>query len=454
MTLWWVSHRLWRHRVTGLLVTLAVTLLLMLLATQSLQPLSQKPVVEKRTEHDKALIRPKPTSHKEERSRRKGGESSTTTDSPEDSPASTAERMRRPPPPIVFLKTHKTGSSTVQNLLFRLGEREQATFAFPYYTYQFSYPDRFRAEFVDELPEGSSQFHILCSHMRLDLAQVRQVMPQNTVYITLLREPLRTFEAVFNYYTSTVPAFIKAQKAADAAAQAAAAAGSLKRKSALTIFLEDPEAYWDPKDITDGLAKNPMCFDMGLNSQQWNRSWPGDLARLEEAFHLVMIAEHFDESLVLLGALLGVPLEELVYVRLNVRSELSVATLDQAGKEKLSAWNALDTLLYDFFLQLFWEKADMYGRQRLSREVAQLRRATERVRKMCVAREGVPPGELEDLVRPWQTNTATIMGYQLRTNLNQREQGFCVRLVLPELQYHSHLYFQQYGRDMRSVPTD
>lgn len=304
------------------------------------------------------------------------------------------------------------------------------------------------------MPDGSSQFDILCSHMRLDLAQVRQVMPQNTVYVTLLREPMRTFESVFTYYTSTVPAFAKAQKAAEAGAAAAAAIGSLKRKSAFTIFLENPEAYWDPKEVGNGLAKNPMCFDMGLNSQQWNSSWPEDLARLEEAFHLVMIAEHFDESLVLLGALLGISLDELVYVRLNVRSITSVSALDRAAKERLSIWNALDTLLYDFFLQLFWERAEMYGRQRLNREVAQLRRATERARKTCVAREGVPPGQLEDLVRPWQTNSATIMGYEVKANLSQLEQGFCVRLVLPELQYHSHLYFQQYGRDMRSVPTD
>lgn len=307
---------------------------------------------------------------------------------------------------------------------------------------------------MDELPEGSSQFDILCSHMRLDMTQLQKVMPPNAVYVTLLRDPLRTFEAVFNYYTSAVPAFAKAQKAANVANRAAAAAGILKRKSALTVFLENPDAYFDPGNLEDGLAKNPMCFDMGLNSRQWNRSWPADLARLEDEFHLVMIAEHFDESLVLLGALLGVPLEELVYVRLNVRSVLSVAALDQAGKERLSAWNSLDALLYDFFLQLFWEKAEMYGRVRLSREVALLRKATERARKMCVAREGVAPAELEDLVRPWQTDTATVMGYQLRANLSQREQGFCVRLVLPELQYHSHLYFQQYGRDMRSVPTN
>jgi hypothetical protein len=52
-------------------------------------------------------------------------------------------RTRRSPPPVAFLKTHKTGSSTVQNLMFRLGEKENLTFAFPYYAYQFSYPDRY-----------------------------------------------------------------------------------------------------------------------------------------------------------------------------------------------------------------------------------------------------------------------------------------------------------------------
>uniref|UniRef100_A0AAY4BSF5 Galactose-3-O-sulfotransferase 4 n=1 Tax=Denticeps clupeoides TaxID=299321 RepID=A0AAY4BSF5_9TELE len=336
----------------------------------------------------------------------------------------------------------KTGSSTVQNLLFRLGEKEKAAFAFPYYTYQFAYPERFRSQFVDELPEGAAQFDILCSHMRLDLAQLRQVMPQNTVFFTLLRDPVRTFESVFSYFTATVPAFAQAK-----------AAAAVARKSALSVFLESPESFWDPGEIRNGLAKNPMCFDLGLNSQGWNASWPEDLAQLEDAFQLVMIAEHFDESLVLLGALLGLDHEDLAYVRLNARSAGSVATLDEGTVGRLRSWNALDVLLYDFFLQLFWEKAELYGLDRLERDAALLREAAERLRQTCVARRGVPPGDLEDLLRPWQTDTATVVGYELRANLSQQQQGRCVRLTLPELQYHAHLYFLQYGRDMRSAPT-
>uniref|UniRef100_A0A673ILT7 Galactose-3-O-sulfotransferase 4 n=1 Tax=Sinocyclocheilus rhinocerous TaxID=307959 RepID=A0A673ILT7_9TELE len=343
-------------------------------------------------------------------------------------------------PPVVFLKTHRTGSSTVQNILFRLGERESATFAFPSHTYQFNYPDRFRAAFVDELPEGSSQFDLLCSHMRLDL---REVMPQNAVFITVLRDPIKTFESVFGYYTSTVPAFLTAHRAA-----------AIEGKSALSVFLDSPEIFWDPKEPGNGLAKNPMSFDMGFNNQKWNGSWPEDLAQLEEAFHLVMIAEHFDESLVLLGALLGLEHEDLAYLRLNVRASNSVTDLDENMQAKVRSWNVLDTLLYDFFVQVFWEKASQFGMERLKVEVEQLRAFTEDVRRKCVSRAEVPPGELEDLLRPWQTETATIVGYEVQGNLSLQDQGFCIRMMLPELQYHSHLYFKQYGRDMRAAPLE
>lgn len=280
--------------------------------------------------------------------------------------------------------------------------------------------------------------------MRLDVEQVKQIMPPNTTYITILREPLQTFESVFSYYTSTIPAFTLAKKVAETA----------EHKSALSVFLESPESFWDPKEPENGLAKNPMSFDLGLNSQQWNSSWPADLTLLKETFQLVMIAEHFDESLVLLGALLKLELEELAYLRLNTRSPKYVTLLDDITKARLRAWNSLDVLLYDFFLKLFWEKAEQYGLERLNRDVALLKVSTDRIRQKCVARKGVPPEELEDFIRPWQTDSVTILGYQIQGNLTKHEQGFCMRLVLPELQYHAHLYFLQYGRDMRAARTE
>lgn len=282
--------------------------------------------------------------------------------------------------------------------------------------------------------------------MRLDLTQVRQVMPRNTVFITLIRDPIKTFESIFSYYTSTVPAFLGAHRAAANTAN--------KDKSTLAVFLESPESSWDPKEPWNGLAKNPMSFDMGLNNQKRNFSWPEDLAQLEDAFHLVMIAEHFDESLVLMGALLGLEHEDLAYVRLNSRASDSLAGIDENMRAKLRSWNALDTLLYDFFLQVFWEKVDQFGQERLNAEVVKLRASTENIRQKCVSRAAVPPAQLEDLVHPWQPESVTIVGFEVRGNLTMDDEGFCVRMMLPELQYHSHLYFKQFGRDMRAAPAD
>lgn len=76
----------------------------------------------------------------------------------------------------------------------------------------FSSSLRFKTDFVEELPKGSSHFDIICSHMRLDLDELKRLMPQTSIYISILRDPVQTFESVFSYYTYYVPAFSLAKK--------------------------------------------------------------------------------------------------------------------------------------------------------------------------------------------------------------------------------------------------
>ncbi|XP_030200649.1 galactose-3-O-sulfotransferase 2 [Gadus morhua] len=370
-----------------------------------------------------------------------------------DWPRNTTQQTRVTSPPVVFIKTTKTGAGTVQNLLFRLGEREGATFAFPRDSFTFRYPHKFRADFVEELPEGSSQFDLLVSPLRLHLPALRQVMPPDAVYVTVIRDPVATFESVFSTHASEVPAFRLARAAA-----AATVAATAPPTTPLELFLETPERFWDPGRPGNGLARNPMSFDLGLDSAAGaaggnSSAWEADLAALEAGLRLVLIAEHLDESLVLLGALLGLEGEELASVRLNARTLSHVTPLGPRARRRARAWNTADALLYDRFLRRLWEQAGRYGAERLRGEVALLRASTERVRRQCVARGGVAPGGLEELLRPRQSPGATVLGYQLRADLSQQELGFCVRLVLPERQYHAHLYFQQYGRDLRPSST-
>ena len=66
---------------------------------------------------------------------------------------------------VLFLKTHKTGSSSVSNIFFRFSKSRGLTVALPRkQIYSFYWPWSFQANFVDSLPEEKP--NILCSHAR------------------------------------------------------------------------------------------------------------------------------------------------------------------------------------------------------------------------------------------------------------------------------------------------
>lgn len=73
---------------------------------------------------------------------------------------------------IMFLKTHKTASSTVLNMLYRFGEERDLRFALPL-GYQLGYPLPFNAHRVKGYRgAGAVEFHIMGNHMRFNKAEV------------------------------------------------------------------------------------------------------------------------------------------------------------------------------------------------------------------------------------------------------------------------------------------
>lgn len=72
---------------------------------------------------------------------------------------------------LVFLKTHKTASSTLINILHRFGDTRSLRFALPA-GYQFSYPRLFQARHVKGWRPSGPPFDILCHHMRFNLLEV------------------------------------------------------------------------------------------------------------------------------------------------------------------------------------------------------------------------------------------------------------------------------------------
>lgn len=83
----------------------------------------------------------------------------------------------RPVTNVMFLKTHKTTSSTVLNILFRFAETHNLSVALPAGSrFHLGYPWLFLARYVEGAgPDGSQQrFHIMCNHLRFNLPEVRR----------------------------------------------------------------------------------------------------------------------------------------------------------------------------------------------------------------------------------------------------------------------------------------
>ncbi|XP_012869689.1 PREDICTED: galactosylceramide sulfotransferase isoform X1 [Dipodomys ordii] len=331
---------------------------------------------------------------------------------------------------IVFLKTHKTGSSTLLNILFRFGEKHGLRFAFPKGRNDFGYPGWFARDLVRGYKPGAC-FNIIANHMRFQYDEVRALVPPDATFITVLRDPARLFESSFHYFGAVVPL-----------------TWTLPGPDKLTSFLRDPDRYYDPAAINAHYLRNLLAFDLGLDSglEAGSARVPELLAQLERRFHLVLLQEYFDESLVLLKDLLCWRLEDVLYFKLNARRRSAVPRLSGSLYQRATAWNGLDALLYRHFNHSFWRRVDGFGRQRMAREVAALRRANERLRRICI--DGGRPVDataIQDAaMQPWQPlGVKSILGYNLKKTIGRQHRQLCRRMLTPELQY-----LQELGADL------
>ncbi|XP_054840104.1 galactose-3-O-sulfotransferase 2-like isoform X2 [Eublepharis macularius] len=333
---------------------------------------------------------------------------------------------------IVFLKVHKSASSTVMNILFRFGETHNLTFALPLNGgHQLNYPYYFTAAAVEPLsPSNGSQFNIMCHHMRFFKPEIAKVMLNSTFYFSILRNPVQLMESSFTYYKGT-SVFSKAKN--------------------LEEFLNQPSQFYNASATDSHYAKNLMTFDFGYNH---NGNFSAKhiqlmLQAIEAEFDLLLISEYFDESMVLLKETLCWDLDDVTFFPLNSRHNSAKNPLSERVAEKIKSWNKLDWAIYAHFNKTFWKKIDRnIGRERMQNEVRILQQKREQLAKICLQGSGsVVPQLIRDRsLAPLQYGRAVIMGYNLKPRLDKTTRQKCQRMVTPELQYNRLLYRKQFPK--------
>ena len=246
----------------------------------------------------------------------------------------------------MFLKTHKTGSSTVANILFRYGDKRNLTFVLG--ASDLNWPQRFTT--FNTLP-FHRQPNILCSHTRFNKKPLNWLFPPDTSkYVTILRNPVDNFESTFSYYELGKKLGLGNDPVVS-----------------LEKFLRRPYFYTSGKfkfAVKSLSLRNPMMFDLGLSLRYFQNftAINNYINFLNSEFDLVMIMDYFDESLVLLKRLLCWEIDDILNVKVNERLDKEKAThLSDRIQENIKRWNKADVLLFDYFNATFWRKVEMEG---------------------------------------------------------------------------------------------
>ncbi|XP_007667788.2 galactose-3-O-sulfotransferase 2 [Ornithorhynchus anatinus] len=261
------------------------------------------------------------------------------------------------------------------------------------------------------------------------MEQVQKIMPRNTFFFSILRNPISLLESSYIYFRF---------------------AGAFKRTKTLNEFLASPLSYYNPrKDIANMVARNFMWFDFGYDNDAEDTEGyvHSKIEEIEERFQLILIADYFDESMVLLKNTLCWDLDDVVYFKLNSRSWDSIQTLSLESRERAKGWCSLDWQLYRHFNETFWRKIEAtIGLKDLVREVELLRERQEELMAVCIQDEkAVEQSQIKERqLQPVQSGLARILGYNLKPYLDNETRKNCHRMILPEFPHTNLMYKRQF----------
>lgn len=268
----------------------------------------------------------------------------------EHSRSSTGITCRNPKYNIAFLKTHKTASSTITNIVQRFGYYRNLTFVMPFkdinqerYNYIGKQGESITKDNI--IPKMSDeQYNILCNHVVYNMTAFQNILPNNTFLFTIIREPFSQFISTLNYYGHASKGYILSFL-------------NQNISNPLSAYLQSPWRF-EPVNPHHSMTNNKMSIDLGMPTGHIRNGTliKLHLQKLKDNFHLVLLQEYFDESLILLKRHTCWSFKDLIYISHNIwplRREFHLSA-DDIDKHRM--WNTADYMLYETFFKVFWDK--------------------------------------------------------------------------------------------------
>ncbi|XP_071959906.1 galactosylceramide sulfotransferase-like [Antedon mediterranea] len=334
---------------------------------------------------------------------------------------------------IVFLKTHKTASTTLASILERFGYIRNLLFAVSKRGHTISDSHLFNSNMIPSLSSLNSKglnissmgtgYHLLTNHVRYNRPELDAVI-HDAKYITIIREPVANFESAFGYF------------------EMAKHLRLTSHKNPIETFMKTPKLFLDKHFYQWKRAKNGQLFDLGLEHKTIDDYYTvkQKIQKLDSEFDLVLITEYFDESLILLKRLMCWSFEDILYVSNGIRSASHRYALNFELRAKIREWNSADVMLYTHFNETLWRKIKEYEGN-FDKDLAEFRLRQQQAMNKCIDDERLNKKDRREVK------------YVLKPNMTKSI--FCQNLLRDDVVYTKLIRnkMKQYGLYLPSSPN-
>ena len=221
--------------------------------------------------------------------------------------------------------------------------------------------------FKRPIADQGLDYSVFCLHANWNHTTVGELIGDqgsNAKYFSIVRDPVDIFVSIWDYY-----GFSKAFRM-DLETFATKTNNNFKERTDRRI---------------KGEGQNMMLFDFGLPVGSLNNdsAVAAKISEIEANFDLIMVMEHFDESLVLLRELLCWEWEDMTYIKLNSWQESQRSPLSPKGRAILKNWLRGDYLLYNHFKKRFDQSIRNY-KGNMDQDLKILNSANRDIKTECV----------------------------------------------------------------------
>ena len=285
---------------------------------------------------------------------------------------------------FVFIKTHKTGGSTITNILHRFILKMELYPVIPRNNLYLGWPDINRLRSGDaiapiDFPEdGHGRYNALVGAHTVYNRDVLSKLIPDAVYITILRNPVQHFQSSWEYWRPDLHIMANGGPTLT-----------------MSEFLQNPGRYFPFGEGSDRrLLMNSQAFDLGigvdLNSEtRSNLPSEEEIFALQkdlmENFALVLISDYMLESLVMLRRVMCWEFEDILHIALKVHvdpfDKPTRTPLLNADIHNIKKLNYADVSLFNMFNATLWARID--AEILFSQEVVRLREAIAVVQTEC-----------------------------------------------------------------------